>query len=229
MVVVGKYRSRRRAGGTLLSGIHQNRLARAAQDFQEVAHHPFDHAPMDVLKTVEKHVTSAPAEAVDLLNKAAKDVSNIDVNAINPMHNFTSEAPNFSGPDPYAFARSIRSMLTTDVKQPHADHERVGGDLFKSGFSAVKKLASDLNPAHSVHKGFDSLDRIHMEDHSFRGIARNAIHTHSAMLHGHAAYSQASGLMLAPFTAGSSAAGLGGVGIAQNKIADAEEAFARRI
>lgn len=229
MVVVGKYRSRRRKGGNILAAVHKNRIVKAVQEVKQAVHHPFDHAPMEMLKSVEKHVRNEPEHAVHVLNQVAKDVSNFDPNAMNPMHNFTSEFPNFSGPDPYAFARSIRESLGKDTKQPHTDHEKVGGNLFKTSFSAVKSFANELNPAHSVHKGFDSLDRINMKDHSLRGFAKNAIHMHSAMLHGHAAYGQASGLMLAPLTAGSSAAGLGGVAMAQNKIADAEEAFAKRI
>ena len=228
MVVVGKYRSRRRKGGRILNAIHTGQVKKAVSSMKEMAHHPLDHAPMDILKSVEKHVVEKPDHAVHLLNSVAKDISDINVHSVNPMHNFTSEFPNFSGPDPYAFARALRKEFKFD-EHPKTDHVKVGGNIFKSGFSELKKAASNLNPAHSVSKAFDSLDRIHMQDHSLKGMTKNAMHTHSAFLHGHAAYSQASGLALAPFTAGSSVAALGGIGMAANKIADAEETAARRI
>ena len=228
MVVVGKYRSRRRKGGNLLSAVRKTGVVKAIETMKDVAHHPLDHQPMEILKTVEKHVTDHPEHVTQLLNDVAKDMSNVDVNSVNPIHKFTSEFPNFSGPDPYAFARSLRKTFKMD-DHPKADHAKVGGGIFKSGFSEMKKFASNFNPADSVSQSFDNLDRIHMEDHSFRGIAKNAINLHSAMLHGHAAYAQASGLAMTPFTAGSSAVALGGVAMAQNKIADAETVIARRL
>ena len=113
MVVVGKYRSRRRKGGNILAAVHKNRIVKAVENVKQAVHHPFDHEPMAILKSVDKHIRSEPEHAVHILNQVAKDVSNIDPNAMNPMHNFTSEFPNFSGPDPYAFARSIRQSLGT--------------------------------------------------------------------------------------------------------------------
>ena len=221
MVTVGKYRSRRRRGGKLNVKIVSDHLSKAIETAKDAVSHPMDHEPMEILKTVEKQ---APSVAAKLLNEHVRG----DVQTITPMRSLTSEFPNFGGPDPFAYARSLREKFKFDAL-PRANHERVGGNIFKEAFSTVKKATESLNPAHSVGSAFDSLDRIHLQDTSLRGISKNALHARSAFLHANAAYAQTTGLMLAPVTGGASVAGLGGVGMATNKIADAHETMARRI
>ena len=221
MVTVGKYRSRRRRGGKLNVNLVATHLSKAVEKAKDAVSHPMDHEPLEILKTVEKQ---EPSVAAKLLNEHVRG----NMLTITPMRSLTSEFPNFGGPDPYAYARSLREKFKFD-SLPKADHPRVGGNIFKDAFSTVKKTAAELNPANSVGSAFDSMDRIHLQDTSLRGISKNSLHARSAFLHANAAYSQTTGLMLAPVTGGASVAGFGGVAMAQNKIADAHETIARRI
>ena len=134
MVTVGKYRSRRRRGGKLNVKLVANHLSKAVETAKEAVSHPMDHEPLEILKTVAKQ---EPSVAAKILNEHVLG----DVQTITPMRSLTSEFPNFSGPDPYAYARSLRAKFKFD-SLPKADHPRVGGNIFKDAFSTVKKATS---------------------------------------------------------------------------------------
>ena len=240
VVKVGRYRSRRRGGGAAVAGggvvtkVLNQQLKQAVHEVKHAVHHAADHEPMEVLEAVQKHIPHHPEQVDQILREAGKNLRDFSHGRIPAIPNYTTSYPNLSGPDPMAFARHLRQKyFDHHHTRAHADHQRVAGGLnFKSIGDSAKALVNTFNPADSINQGMDQLDKINFKDTSARGMAKNALHGYSGFLHGQAAYSQATGLAVSPFSAmdaGIPTAGLMALGMAQNKFGDAAGALAHRI
>ena len=205
-----------------------NQVARAAGQIDEVAHHPIQHHPEELLREAQKFVAKAPEVAHQIMEEH-HDYPEFSL--INPL---TTRFPDHSV-NPMAHALAARKLYVDTAKTnfDKRKKQKVGGAIdFKKAVDETMTFADNFNPASTVDKMMGNFDRVNLQDTSARGMAKNGLNLYAANLRGHAAYSQMTGLALTPAVALGAAlpmAGFHATGVALNEGANVVDTVNRHI